>query len=109
VTARLSRQYLLYHASRQHARQPLIQSLVEIRQPTMIQAHQMEDGGVQIGDVRSVFDGIEAEFVGGADGLATLDSGAGEPHGKAEGIVIAAGAIQALAGRRAPELAAPDQ
>ena len=62
--------------------------------------------GVQVVDVEAVLDGAEAEFVGGADGLAALHAAAGHPHREAGRVVIAAVAF--FAHRRAAEFAAPD-
>src|SRR5437016_8330858 len=53
-----------------------------------------------------VLDGVEADFVGLAEAEAGLGAAAGEEHGIAIRIVIAAGA--AFAHRRAAEFAAPD-
>ena len=44
-----------------------------------------------------IFDGAEADFVGGADDTAALDTAAGEPGGEAVGIVVAAGAFVGVA------------
>ena len=52
-----------------------------------------------------VFDGVVAQFVGGAVADAALDAAAGDPHREALDVVIAA---VALGHRRAAELAAPD-
>jgi len=69
----------------------------------------MQNRRVQIGNVIRFGGGAEAEFIGGADGLAALDARARQPHAEAERIVIAPRPADALAGRRAPKLAAPDQ
>ena len=64
---------------------------------------------MQVGDVAAVLDAFEAELVGRADGLAALHAGAGQPHREAERVVVAARLADAFAGRRAAELAAPDE
>src|SRR5207249_5012517 len=53
--------------------------------------------------------GTETQLIGGADRLAALDAGAGQPHAEAVRVVVAAGPADALARRRATEFAAPDQ
>ena len=60
-------------------------------------------------DVRAILDAAETQLVGRADGLAPFDRAAGQPHRKAVPVVIAARLADAFAGRRASELAAPDQ
>src|SRR5262245_30611419 len=91
------------------ARQPLIEALVKVRQPAVVQSHQVQDRGVQVGNVIWLLGSAEAEFVGGADRLTSLDAGAGEPHAETERIVIAARPADAFAGRSPAEFAAPDK
>ena len=64
---------------------------------------------MQVVDVHDVFDGLVAEFVGGAVDRASLDAAAGQPDGKAPVVVVAAQArlaVDHLDGRRPAELAA---
>src|SRR5260221_12586084 len=89
-------------------REPLIQTLVEIRQQPMIQPHQVQDRRVQVGNVARLFYRAEAQFVGAADGLAALDSRARQPDAEAERVVFPAWPADAFACGRPPELAAPD-
>ena len=72
----------------------------------MVEAQQVQDGGVQIVDVDLVLDGRVAEVVGRAVRLAALDAAAGHPGGEPARAVVAPLAV--LAGRRAAELAGPD-
>src|SRR5262245_51946057 len=58
--------------------------------------------------MESIFDGVVAQLVGRADADAALDAAAGEPHGEAVAVVVAAGALGILRSRLAAELAAPD-
>ena len=60
---------------------------------------------MNVAEVIGILDGAQADGVGGADDLAALDAAAGQPHRKAEVVVIAA--LAALRLRRAAELAAP--
>src|SRR4051812_17488678 len=92
---------------RLNTHESLIQSSIEIRQSIGIKTHLIENCGVQSLDVKRLLDGSRANFIGGADAHASLDSAAGDPHGKAIGIVVAAGSNTIL-GRRLPaELSAP--
>ena len=56
----------------------------------MVEAEQVEDGGVEVVNVDHVFDGLVAELVGGPEAEPMLDAGAGEPGGKALGVMVAA-------------------
>ena len=87
----------------------LIQALMEISKLVVVQPHEVQDRGVQIAHVRSVFHRAKAKFIRGADGLATLHSRAGQPHAEAMPVVVTAGFVDAFAGWRAPEFTAPHQ
>jgi hypothetical protein len=54
----------------------LIAALEEIRQLAVVQAQELQDRRVQVVDVDGVFDGPEAELVGGPERAAPLDPGA---------------------------------
>lgn len=81
-------------------------SLVVIKKLGMVETHEVEDGGVKVVDVDSVFDGVHAEIVGLADDLAAFRTASGQPHGKAVGIVIAA--VPFFGHGRPSEFPAPD-
>ncbi len=81
-------------------------AFVGVHEAGVVDAHEVENGGVQVVDVQLVLDGAEAEVVGGADGGAGFDATARHPHREAGRIVVAAVAF--LAHRRAAELTAPD-
>jgi len=72
----------------------------------MVHAGQVEHGGVQVVEVDFVLDGEVAVIVGGAVGHAAFDAAAGEPHGEALRVVVAA--VVALGDGGTPELAAPE-
>ena len=55
----------------------------------VIETHEVENGGVEVVDVDFVFDGCEAEFVGGAVGHAAFDTATGQPDGEAVVVVVA--------------------
>ena len=61
---------------------------------------------MEIADVLPVFDGAEADLVGGADRAAPVDSPTGEPDREAVGIVVPA--AFSLFHRCPTELAPPD-
>ena len=56
----------------------------------MVDAHQVEDGGVEIVDVDRVLGDVVAVVVGRADAGAGVDAGAGQPHREGARVVVAA-------------------
>ena len=96
----------LMHYLAVHVGQSEVTALVAVREAEMIEADQMQDGGVQVVDVDFLFHGGAAELVGGAVDDAALDAAAGQPHREALAVVIAA--LAALRRQRAAELAALD-
>ena len=75
-------------------------------EPARVEAELVQHGGVDVGDVVAVFDGVEAELVGRAVGDAPLDAAAGHPDREAERMVVAA--VGSLRAGRAAELGRPD-
>ena len=65
-------------------------AVVVIGEPFVVEAEQVEDRRVEVVNVDDVFDGLVAEFVGGAEAEPVLDAGAGEPGGEALGVMVAA-------------------
>ena len=61
---------------------------------------------MQVVDVQPVLHGVQADVVGGADGAAAANASAGDPHGEAVGVVVAA--VPLFAHGRAAEFAPPD-
>ena len=61
-------------------------------QPHVIEAHESQDGRVQITHVIGGFDGAVAERIGSANQRAGFDPRAREPHRLRPGIVVAPGA-----------------
>ena len=55
-----------------------------------IEAEQLQDRGVNVGDVMAVLDGVEAQLVGRAMDDPPLDPAAGHPDGEAVVVVVAA-------------------
>ena len=87
--------------------EPLIEALVEKGQLLVIQSHQVKNCRMQIGNVMRFFDGLEANLVGGADGLAAFHPTSGQPHAVTVPVVIAAEFANALTGWGPTEFAAP--
>src|SRR4051794_40740404 len=46
--------------------QPVVAAAVSVRQALVVEAHEVEYGGVEVVDVDLVLDGVPAELVGGA-------------------------------------------
>ena len=63
---------------------------VAVGEAFVIEAEEVEDGGVEVVDVDGVHGGAEAEFVGGSVGGAAFGAAAGEPDAEAVGVVVAA-------------------
>ena len=63
---------------------------VAVRELLVVEAHEMQDRGVQVVDVDAVFDGFEAELVGRAVDVSAADAAAGHPHREAVVVVVAA-------------------
>ena len=58
-----------------HAGETLVKSLVEIGEPRVVEAQEMKNGRMEIGDMGSFLNSFEAKFVGRANSLATFDAG----------------------------------
>jgi len=72
------------------ARQPLIQALELEAELGVVDAHEVEDRGVEVVDVYGVFDDVVAEVVGLAMNDAAFDAAAGHPHAEIARVMIAA-------------------
>src|SRR5437660_220209 len=75
-------------------------------QEARVEAEQLQNSGVDVGDVVSVLGGVEAQLVGAAVDDAALDAAAGQLHREAVNVVIAA--VGTLRARRAAELRGED-
>ena len=73
-----------------HVRQTEISAGVAIGQSFVIEAHQMQNRGMDVMHVDRVLDGTEAEFVGGPMDVAPTYAAARHPHRKAIVVVVAA-------------------
>src|SRR5438105_1947587 len=86
----------------------LVQAAVEVAESIGVEAELVQDRSMEALDVEPVRDGGAAELVGLADAGAARDAAAGQPHGEAVRVMIAAGPFLELGGGLAAELAAPD-
>src|SRR5215212_9736702 len=76
----------------------LVEAAVEVGEAVGVEAQLLQDGGVQVLDVERLLHGAAAELVGLADADTALDAASCRPHGKAVGVVVAAGALLVLGG-----------
>lgn len=83
------------------------QAVVVVGETFVVEAEEMEDGGVEVVDADGVLFGFGAEVVGGTVAVAFFNSGSGEEAGEGVGVVVAAGAV-ALEERHAAEFGGPD-
>src|SRR5438128_709612 len=95
----------LHHVA-EDVRQAIVAAAVAVGKLGVIDAHQVENGGMQIVHMHLVLDGVPAVIVGLAVGHAASDAAAGQPHREAKGMVLAA--VGAFGSRRPAKLAAPD-
>src|SRR5262249_8882571 len=95
-----------------HARQLFFESVLFDKQLLMVQAQQMQDGRMPVGNANLVLDGSETQLVGRSIGRAGLDARAGHPGAEGVLVMVAAGFALVLVGgqlsdRQPAELAAP--
>src|SRR5205823_3923917 len=65
-----------------HFGQPLLAAQVHVAQRVLIQAHLVQQGGVQIAEMHRLFRGLQPNAVGGAVNGAAFESAARHPHRK---------------------------
>jgi hypothetical protein len=95
----------------EHVGKPEVPALKAVRQFRMVEAHQVQDGGLQVVHVHRVFGDVVAEFVGGSERKAALDASAGHPDRERVRVVVTPeelGVVAGLVHGRAAKLAAPD-
>ena len=71
----------------------------------MVDAHQMQDRGVQIMHAHAILDSFDAQFVGGSKRHAAFDTATSQPHAESGSMMIAT--LVALSGWRSSELPTP--
>jgi hypothetical protein len=91
-----------------HVRQPAFDAVVVEAEPFVVQAQQMENGGVQVVNRRFFLDGLIAKSIGGSLTHGSLDAGPGQPDGETLGVVVPARGPALLKGRHPAELRHPD-
>ena len=79
-----------------------------VGEPLVVEAEEVQDGGVQVVDVDAVFGGGDAVVVGGAVDEAALDAAAGEPGGEDLVMMFAAGVGGLFVVGGAAEFGGPD-
>lgn len=65
-----------------------LSSLMKVGQSLMVNAHQVQDRGLQVVDMDRLVDHMEPEFIGLPPGHARFGATARHPHGKGLGVVI---------------------
>src|SRR4030095_15221610 len=93
------------HHAAVHIGQAEIAAAVAVGEPFVVEAHEVQDGRVQVVDVHAVLDRGIAHLVGGAVQGPAFATAAGQPHREAEMVVVAA---SALSRRRPAEFTAPE-
>jgi hypothetical protein len=83
----------------------MIESLVGVAQPRKVDAHDLQDRGLEIAHVSALPDGLEPKPVNGADRLPHVDSCARRANGKTVPVVVATRFTHTLARGRTAELA----
>jgi len=77
----------------------------------VLEAEEVQDGGVQVADVHRIFNDVVAEVVGLTVNCAALDPAAGQPHRETARMMVAPVVVfakPALAVNGAAKLAAPN-
>ena len=73
-----------------HISKSAIDSVVLERQTRVVESQQVQNGGVQVVNGQHVFDGLEAEFIGGTVADAGLDSSTAQTRREALWIMVSA-------------------
>lgn len=66
---------------------------IAVREPFVVDAQQVQNGGMEIVDVNAVMHGSETKVIGLSVRDAPFDTAPGKPRGEAEVIVVSAGTI----------------
>ena len=95
--------------------QTKVAARVPVSESSMIEAHQVQNRGVQIVNMYSILDGAKAKLVGSAKGEAPFHASSGQPHREPVVIVVSAVDLPCIRsflgqfdGRRSPKFASPD-
>ena len=68
--------------------QSLFQSLEWECEPAIVDAHAVQDGGVQIVQMNRLFRDVVTEVVGVAEGRGTLDAATSQPHTEVARVMV---------------------
>ena len=85
--------------------QSKVAAAVAIGQTFVVKPHQVQDCGVEVVNVDSVFNSVKTELIRRPIGEPTSDAASGQPHRKGVRVVVT---TRSLASRRSAELASPD-
>ena len=91
-----------------HVGEAEVSALEAVGELFVVEAEEVEEGGVEVVDVDLAVDDAEAEFVALAVDVTTLEAGAGHPHCEGFNVVIAADGLAVLAHRGAAKFTTPD-
>jgi len=109
--SRESRQHVLDHAA-VDVGEAVVSALEPVGEPGVVQAQQVQDRRLDVVNMHWVFNDVETELVGRAQGETRLEATASHEHRVGERVVVAtqvgAGRGAALAKRGAAELTHPD-
>src|SRR5713101_2570278 len=83
----LSGENLVYNTA-MHVGETEVPALELVGEPLVVDAQQVEHGGVQVVHRDDILDGVVAEVVGAAVRDAALDAAAGQPDGKTLDVVV---------------------
>ena len=89
-----------------HVGEPEVAAGVAVGEAFVVQAEEMEYGGVEVVNADGVFDGVVAKVIGGPVHRARLHAAAGEPEGETLGVMTSA--VLVLHFWCATKLSAPD-
>ena len=73
-----------------HVGEPEVATLKAVGEQFVVNAHQVQNGGVQVVHMDTTFDDVRAKVVGGAVNVPRLDASTSHPNGEAACVMIAA-------------------
>src|SRR5688572_8508841 len=73
-----------------HVRQPELPALEREGELLVVEAQEVQDGGLQVVDMHRFLGDVKPEVVGGTDGLASFQTAAGEPDRERLRMMVAA-------------------
>ena len=70
--------------------QAFVAALVGVAEFVLVEAHLVQQGGMDVAEMAAVGDGMQANVVGGSDDFTASNSATGHPHGEAQVVMISA-------------------